>query len=124
MLLDDFGSKENLFSKTFISNSLEHFFFLIFSFFTAAANAQAPDSSQYPNISISQHHLPPLTIRDARFDRTGYTFWKADSLPLNGTISLSDRLLWENTIDLRANAPGTLATISVRGAGPNRTPVF
>ncbi|MBK6994501.1 MAG: TonB-dependent receptor [Lewinellaceae bacterium] len=116
MLLDDFGSRENLFSKTFISKSLGHFFFLILSLFVAAANAQTPDSSQY--------HLPALTIRDARFERTGYTFWKADSLPLNGTISLSDRLLWENTIDLRANAPGTLATISVRGAGPNRTPVF
>ncbi|MFN0175161.1 MAG: TonB-dependent receptor plug domain-containing protein [Saprospiraceae bacterium] len=99
-------------------------FLLIFLLFVASASAQTPDSSQYPNIPISQYRLPALIIRDARFERIGYTFWKADSLPLNASISLSDRLLWENVLDVRANAPGTLATISVRGAGPNRTPVF
>jgi vitamin B12 transporter len=81
-------------------------------------NSQTTDTTQYPKT------LPSLTIRDARFNRTGYTFWKADSLPLNGAIALSDRLLWENRLDVRANAPGTLSTISIRGAGPNRTPVF
>ncbi|MBK7936794.1 MAG: Plug domain-containing protein [Lewinellaceae bacterium] len=68
--------------------------------------------------------LPAATIRDARFDRTGLTAWKADSLPLGGVISLADRLLWENPITLRINGPGLLATVSARGAGPTRTPVF
>jgi len=88
--------------------------------------AQTKDSIQYPNIPISNYPsiLPEFTIRDVRFEGTGYTLWKADSLPLNGSIALSDRLLWENALDVRANAPGTLATVSVRGSGPNRTPVF
>lgn len=68
--------------------------------------------------------LPPVTIRDARFDQTGYAAWQADSLPLSGVMNLSDRLLWENPVAVRANAPGTLATLSARGAGPSRTPVF
>lgn len=83
-----------------------------------ALSAQTTDSTQYPKA------LPSLTIRDTRFNRTGYTFWKVDSVPVSGAISLSDRLLWENVLDVRANAPGTLSTISIRGAGPNRTPVF
>ncbi len=74
--------------------------------------------TQYPNI------LPPVTIRDVRFVRTGYSFWTADTLPNNGILSLSDRLLWENALDVRANAPGTLATLSIRGMGSSRTPVF
>ncbi len=84
-------------------------------------SAQTLDSVQSWNTPIP---LPEITIRDIRFERTGYSFWKADSLPLSSTISLSDRLLWENVLDVRANAPGTLATISVRGAGSTRTPVF
>jgi len=68
--------------------------------------------------------LPALTVRDIRFERTGYTVWKADTLPLQGSLSLADRLLWEAPLTVRANAPGTLATLSVRGAGPSRTPVF
>ena len=84
-------------------------------------SAQTPDSLQYRNGPIP---LPEVTIRDIRFERIGYSFWKADSLPLNSTISFSERLLWENVLDVRANAPGTLATISVRGAGSTRTPVF
>jgi iron complex outermembrane receptor protein len=68
--------------------------------------------------------LPPVTIRDARFDQTGYAAWHADSLPMSGAMNLSDRLLWENPVAVRANAPGTLATVSARGAGPSRTPVF
>jgi len=63
-------------------------------------------------------------VRDVRFERTGYTFWKADSLPGKGVLSLSERLFWENALDVRANAPGILATISVRGVGSSRTPVF
>lgn len=74
--------------------------------------------------STRQHTLPPFTLSSLRFDRTGYAAWKPDSLPITGVISLSDRLLWQNALDVRANAPGTLATLSVRGAGPNRTPVF
>ena len=68
--------------------------------------------------------IPPVTIRDARFDQTGFAAWRADSLPLNGATSLSERLFWENPLALRTNAPGTLATVSARGAGPARTPVF
>jgi len=68
--------------------------------------------------------LPTATIREQRFEQTGYIAWRADTLPTAGTLSLADRLLWENTLTVRANAPGTLATISARGAGPNRTPVF
>ncbi|MBC7778123.1 MAG: TonB-dependent receptor [Phycisphaerae bacterium] len=105
-----------MFSQTFISKSLGYFFFLIFALIVGAANAQRPDSSQ--------HHLPEVTIRDVRFVRTGYAFWTADSLPNNGTLSLSERLLWENALDVRANAPGTLATLSIRGMGSSRTPVF
>ena len=78
------------------------------------------------NIPISPYSniLPEITIREHRFERTGYTFWKADSLPLNSVLRLSDRLLWENVLDVRANAPGTLTTLSVRGVGSARTPVF
>jgi len=93
-------------------------------FFLQWLPAQTPDSSQLPLQLKATKLLPELTIRDARFERTGYSFWKADSLPTNGSISLSDRLLWENVLDVRANAPGTLATISVRGAGASRTPVI
>jgi len=73
---------------------------------------------------LLQDTLPPVLIRDTRFERTGFAHWKADSLPISGVISMADRLLWENVLDVRVNAPGTLATISVRGAGPNRSPVF
>lgn len=68
--------------------------------------------------------IPPVTIREARFDQTGFAGWRADSLPLNGATNLSERLFWENPVALRTNAPGTLATVSARGAGPSRTPVF
>ncbi len=68
--------------------------------------------------------LPVTTVRDVHFEQTGYTAWRADSLPVEAPLSLADRLLWENTLSVRANAPGTLATISARGAGPSRTPVF
>src|SRR5262245_18926043 len=68
--------------------------------------------------------LPSVTIRDARFDNTGFTSWQSDSQPVNGPVNLSDRLLWENPVAVRANAPGTLATLSARGAGPSHTPVF
>lgn len=74
-----------------------------------------------PDTSVS---LPAVTVRDARFDQTGFSAWRADSLPVSGALALSDRLLWENSIAIRANAPGTLATVSARGAGPSRTPVF
>lgn len=70
------------------------------------------------------HILPGATVLDARFDQTGFSAWHADSLPLEGVISLSDRLLWENPLAVRTNGPGVLATVSVRGAGPSRTPVF
>jgi vitamin B12 transporter len=81
-------------------------------------------SAQTPDSLHSSHILPEYTISETRFTSTGYSFWKADSLPVSSPIALSDRLLWENTLEVRANAPGTLATLSVRGAGATRTPVF
>lgn len=67
--------------------------------------------------------LPAATIVDAKFERTGYAVWQADSLPINGGLSLSDRLSWDNALLLRTQSPGGLSTISARGAGPSRTPV-
>jgi len=84
--------------------------------------AAQPDSSLLP--FAAPRSLPEITIRDTRFDRTGYAIWQADSLPLQGPVSLAERLRWENRLDVRAQAPGTLATISIRGAGPTRTPIF
>ncbi|MFZ4634175.1 MAG: TonB-dependent receptor, partial [Saprospiraceae bacterium] len=66
--------------------------------------------------------LPEVTIQAVQ--PTGYTVWQADSLPVSIALNLSDRLLWENPLALRANAPGTLTTVSARGAGPNRTAVL
>lgn len=80
--------------------------------------------AQIPDTTISSYSLPEFILQEYKFERTGYAVWEADSLPLNSAHNLSDRLLWENVLDVRANAPGTLATISIRGAGPNRTPVF
>lgn len=68
--------------------------------------------------------LPEATVAEMRLHRTGYAVWSADSLPVGGILTLSNRLFWENGLDLRQNAPGTLATVSARGAGPNRTAVF
>lgn len=68
--------------------------------------------------------LPLVTVRDARFEQTGYTAWRADTLPIAAVIPLTDRLLWESPLAVRANGAGTLATVSARGAGPSRSPVF
>ncbi len=68
--------------------------------------------------------LPVVTIRDSRFEQTGFAAWTADTLPVGAVLSLADRLFWENPVAVRANAPGTLATLSARGLGPAHTPVF
>ncbi len=68
--------------------------------------------------------LPEAVVLSRQFSDNGYGVLPADSLPVNTVISLTDRLLWENLLSVRANAPGTLATVSMRGAGPSRTPVF
>ncbi len=68
--------------------------------------------------------LSEVLIRQQRADRNGYTLWKADSLPINGVLSLSERLYWDNAVGIRPNAPGTLASLSIRGAGPKRSPVL
>lgn len=68
--------------------------------------------------------LPPVTIVDAPSVRTGFSVWYADSIPEVVVLSLSERLLWEMPLGVRANAPGTLATVSARGAGPSRTAVY
>ncbi|MFN0216922.1 MAG: TonB-dependent receptor plug domain-containing protein [Saprospiraceae bacterium] len=88
------------------------------TFFPVLTKAQNLDTIHFTET------LAPVTIRDARLERNGYAIWTADSLPVNGVLSASDRLLWENTLDVRANAPGTLATLSIRGVGASRTPVF
>jgi len=80
--------------------------------------AQKPDTLQ------PSYLLPEFILTEARFTGTGYSFWKADTLPVSAPVALSDRLLWENVLDVRANAPGTLTTLSVRGSGSTRTPVF
>ncbi len=67
--------------------------------------------------------LPPATVSEARFERTGFSVWHADSLPVEGVLSLADRLALDNALLLRTQAPGGLATVSARGAGPNRTAV-
>lgn len=68
--------------------------------------------------------LPAVTVADARLVHTGYASWRPDSLPLQSTVALAQQLLWDNTIALRANGPGVLATVSARGTGPAHTPIF
>lgn len=93
--------------------------FLIQSLLLANLSAQIPAAD-----SLVSNLLPELTIRERRAERTGYSVWKPDSLPTQSTVSLANRLLWEHHFDVRANGPGVLTTLSLRGAGPNRTPVF
>ncbi|MDX1911929.1 MAG: TonB-dependent receptor [Saprospiraceae bacterium] len=104
-----------LIMKKFASCKTALFFPFLCCFLSLSAQETAPEK----NVA-----LPPATIRDVRFERTGYTVRNSDSLPVQGILILSDRLRWENAVDVRANAPGTLATLSIRGAGPNRTPVY
>ncbi|MCC6281158.1 MAG: TonB-dependent receptor [Saprospiraceae bacterium] len=68
--------------------------------------------------------LSEVLIRRQRADRNGYTIWKADSLPVGGVLSLSDRLFWDNAAGVRPYAPGALSSLSIRGAGPKRSPVL
>ena len=93
--------------------------FLFHLLLIANLSAQIPATD-----SLVSHLLPELTIRERKAERTGYTVWSPDSLPLQSAVSLANRLLWEHHFDVRANGPGVLTTLSLRGAGPNRTPVF
>lgn len=68
--------------------------------------------------------LPEVLVRRQRADQNGYAAWKADSLPVHNNLSLSERLYWDNAVEIRPNAPGTLATLSIRGAGSKRSPVL
>lgn len=70
------------------------------------------------------HTLPVIMVVEAPGMRTGFSVWTADTLPNTGALSLADRLRWEMPLGLRINAPGTLATVSARGAGPSRTAVI
>jgi len=72
----------------------------------------------------SLYTLPPVTILETAGSKAGYSVWTADSLPVALVVSLAERLLWEMPLDVRANAPGALTTLSARGAGPSRTAVF
>jgi vitamin B12 transporter len=68
--------------------------------------------------------LPEAIVQEPRYPATGFVLWKADSLPVPAVLSLASRLYWENGLLLRLNAPGTLATLSARGAGASRTAVL
>ena len=72
----------------------------------------------------SLHTLPEVLIRRQQAERSGYSTWKADSLPVLNNLALSERLSWDNAVEVRPNAPGTLATLSIRGAGAKRSPVL
>lgn len=66
--------------------------------------------------------LPEVTVSAGH--PTGHLLWEADTLPSEAPVTLADRLLWEHPLAVRANAPGTLTTVSARGAGPGRTAVM
>ncbi|MCK6691744.1 MAG: TonB-dependent receptor, partial [Thermoanaerobaculia bacterium] len=68
--------------------------------------------------------LQEVTIRDNYFTKTGFASWRTDSIPVNGPLSVAERLLWENPLSVRATGAGTLTTVSARGAGPAHTPVY
>jgi iron complex outermembrane receptor protein len=72
----------------------------------------------------SLFQLREVEVRSLRAEKNGYTTWSADSIPTSNITSLSERLFWENAAEIRPNAPGTLATLSIRGAGAKRSPVF
>lgn len=86
---------------------------LLFSF---SSHAQQPDSLEQT--------LPEVSILGANLDKTGYANRSLDSLPLAHPLPLAQRLILDNLLFVRANAPGTLATLSARGLGPSHTPVF
>ncbi|MCC7245695.1 MAG: TonB-dependent receptor plug domain-containing protein [Saprospiraceae bacterium] len=69
-------------------------------------------------------HLPEALVRDIRFEKRGFNARYADTLPLIAPLTLADRLLLDNSIAIRNSAPGALATLSLRGAGPSRTVVL
>lgn len=68
--------------------------------------------------------LREVTIRDNYFAKTGFSSWRADSMPIIGPLSVAERLQWENPLSVRATGPGTLSTVSARGTGPAHTPVY
>ncbi len=68
--------------------------------------------------------LPEVLVRDIRFEKNGLNAYFIDTLPLIVSTTLADRLFLDNAIALRNNAPGALATLSMRGAGPSRTVVL
>lgn len=82
-----------------------------------------PAQSPIPD-SLAGKTLPEFLVMDRQPELSGYNTWKPDSIPQFMAVSLADRLLWENAIDVRSNGPGVLSTLSIRGAGPNRTPIF
>ena len=91
----------------------------LFLFWGIGCVAQAQTDSIKWEYSIRE-----AIIQDSKIDAAGYHVWKSDSLSTSSTLSLSNRLFWENSLDVRQNAPGTLSTISARGAGPSRTAVL
>jgi vitamin B12 transporter len=70
---------------------------------------------------IADTTLPEVRVTAPRFDQIGYTSWRSDTALALGASTLAERLLLEQPLLVRANAPGTLATASARGMGPNRT---
>lgn len=84
--------------------------------FSFSSHAQHPDSLEQA--------LPEINILGANLDKTGYANRLLDSLPPTHPLPLAQRLILDNLLFIRANAPGTLATLSARGLGPSHTPVF
>ena len=105
-----------LLSVVSFENLLWRYIFFLILFLLVVVALPAQQDSSYA--------LPLVTIKDAPGSQTGFSQWKSDSLPQAGVLSMAERLLWEMPVALRANAPGTLATVSARGAGPSRTAVL
>lgn len=77
------------------------------------------------SIPVWERSIEQITINgEARLLRHSNAAFKADSLPIEQLVMLADRVFWENSAALRSNGPGALATLSIRGAGPSRSPVL
>jgi iron complex outermembrane receptor protein len=66
--------------------------------------------------------LPELTIQAEKPVREGTGSWETGASALASSAVAT--LLYENPVALRSNGPGLLSTLSIRGSGPARTPVY
>lgn len=74
--------------------------------------------------ALHQIQLQETLVRSERFQYSGYSHSNSDTFPDVAVLSLAEQLSRTNGLSVRFNAPGTLATLSCRGAGPNHTAVF